>query len=114
MYGSKLFCVNKGDCNAVLVDSIGGVNSITKRIKQEKDTAYSNFGMTKSYLVGFEPEKNIVDQSNLMEVTLETNSIAVVIATEGVWRFVSKEKIGTLVLKSFKSADPAQAAREIV
>lgn len=98
----------------VLVDSIGGVNIITNRIKQEKDTAYSNFGMTKSFLVGFDPNKNIVDQSNLIEVTLEPNSVAAVIATEGVWRFVSKEKIGTLVPKNFKSADPAQAAKEIV
>ena len=98
MYGSKIVCVNKGDCHAVLVDSIGGVQPITKRIKQEKDTAYSNFGMTKSFFVGLKHDSNIVDSSNIMEVTLKTNSIAVVIATEGVWRFVSREKIGTIVL----------------
>ena len=54
--------------------------------------------MTKSFFVGLKSDSNIVNSSNIMEVTLKTNSIAVVIATEGVWRFVSREKIGTIVL----------------
>lgn len=89
--------MNKGDCHAIIVDELGKVTPLSKRSKIERETAYSNFGVTKSFLIGSN-SRIIIDSSNSGDVDLSVNSIAIVIATEGVWRFVSKEKVGTLVL----------------
>ena len=59
-YGSKIVCLNKGDCHALIVDDLGKVTPISRRTKIEKETAYSNFGVTKSFLVGGNA-RNIID-----------------------------------------------------
>ncbi len=59
-YGSKIVCLNKGHCHALIVDDLGKVTPISIRDKLERETAYSNFGVTKSFLIGSNT-KNIID-----------------------------------------------------
>ena len=62
----------------------------------------------------FENRTLRLEQSDVLVTQIKPADIAIVLATDGVWDMVTKEKVGSIIFNNFKTKNAEDAANTIV
>ena len=99
-HGTILNCCGMGNCRAVVIDKIGKANYLSNYLNAKIDDEDSVGGFEKCFRIGELDSylNQVSDSTDCKTFNVAISDIAVVIATDGVWRFLTPEKVGSIVM----------------